>query len=340
MNILDKKEALPPEDAAIEWLVLLQSSAMTDLEEEAFFEWLQSDPSHQQAFVSMESLWQRGGALSKTRRVEESEALLAPSSVSGGLSWFRSMFGLSGFHTATFASVCAVFLVFTFINVSPQHELSSFQTAFGEQKTVELSEGSVLTLNAGSNVSVSLASAGSREVTLKSGEVFFDVAHDSERPFTIKTDEGYIVVLGTKFSVRKSDGKTQITVVEGRVGLLPGDSEWRGQESAVVLTANQQMELDALISEPTVVDTSKALSWRRGQLQFDGDTLLTVIARLNDYYNSSLSLANKELESKRVVAVFPLKNDFNTNLGHLKRALLLSSIETSEGEVILSLSAD
>jgi ferric-dicitrate binding protein FerR (iron transport regulator) len=132
-------------------------------------------------------------------------------------------------------------------------------------------------------------------------------------------------------------GVTQVTVVEGSVGLLPGEKQWHGQESEVVLKTNQQLELAASLTQPKLVDANKALAWRLGQLHFEGETLLHVVNELNRFYNSSIKLADKSLESKKVVAVFPLKNTFDVNLNHLKRALQLSSTTTDSGEVVLGI---
>lgn len=315
------------EDEALEWLVLLQSSTMTDQQEKAFFTWLHSEPAHQQAFVSAEGLWQRGGALSMASRGARTASKQDYNSGIKGFNWFAPAAG--------FASVCIVAILFLLVNVDSADQNLEFNTAYGEQKTVELAEGSVITLNTNSDIEVNLNSKNVREVTLFKGEVFFSVSHNADRPFTIKTEEGVIVVLGTKFSVKKEEGKTQVTVVEGKVGLIPDADQWQQQSIAVELTANQQLNLESETLTPLTVDTSKLLSWREGILHFEGETLVYVVSELNRYYSRSIQLGSEELESKLVVAVLPLNNDFDSTLAYLERSLQLSASLAPDGTSII-----
>src|SRR5262249_52423190 len=61
-----------------------------------------------------------------------------------------------------------------------------YDTAVGEQRSVALSDGSVVTLNAASSITVEM-SRGRRTIRLLSGEALFQVAHDAVRPFDVLT---------------------------------------------------------------------------------------------------------------------------------------------------------
>ena len=76
-------------------------------------------------------------------------------------------------------------------------------------------DGSTLTLNTGSTVSVRITGS-ERRVRLTRGEAFFDVAHDPAKPFVVITDHGEVRVLGTSFGVRQMPAYADVSVAEGR----------------------------------------------------------------------------------------------------------------------------
>src|SRR3984957_3986026 len=93
-----------------------------------------------------------------------------------------------------------------------------FETATGEQRTFELEDGSVVSLNTHSRVAVRLA-AHAREVRLLRGEALFHVAHDPSRPFLVSTDDAVVQAVGTQFDVYRRDDGTVVAVLEGRVNV-------------------------------------------------------------------------------------------------------------------------
>ena len=94
----------------------------------------------------------------------------------------------------------------------------AFQSSVGEVRQVDLPDGSTVTLNTDSEISVMLTSE-QRLVELHRGEVFFDIQKENSRPFIINTGEQRITVLGTRFTVRKNtaEDSLKISVIEGVV---------------------------------------------------------------------------------------------------------------------------
>ena len=82
-----------------------------------------------------------------------------------------------------------------------------------------LNDGSVVTLNTSSAIEVSLVKSH-RTVTLLSGEALFQVAHDTLRPFEVKTGDTTIRAVGTQFDVDSRTAGTTVTVVEGKVAVF------------------------------------------------------------------------------------------------------------------------
>ena len=99
----------------------------------------------------------------------------------------------------------------------------TYQTAVGEQRSVQLEDGSLLTLNTDSRVEVRLA-ANQRQVRLLSGEALFKVAHNKERPFRVSSGDSVIQAVGTQFNVYRRGNQTTVAVLEGRVAVVSADS--------------------------------------------------------------------------------------------------------------------
>jgi ferric-dicitrate binding protein FerR (iron transport regulator) len=94
------------------------------------------------------------------------------------------------------------------------------QTRHGEQLTRRLSDSSVLHVNTDSDVSVRY-DAKERRVTINQGQVYFEVAHDPQRPFEVFAGVAKVIARGTVFDVRLTDESTIVTVAEGRVTVAP-----------------------------------------------------------------------------------------------------------------------
>ena len=109
-------------------------------------------------------------------------------------------------------------LIFGQQTVNPEISMDRYVARVGEQKVVNLNDGSVITLNTGSELLVGLSDQ-SRKIILRRGEAYFEVARDSERPFTVDAGLRSVTVLGTEFNIRKSPDRLQVAVSEGLVAI-------------------------------------------------------------------------------------------------------------------------
>lgn len=289
-TMIRQKRLRQIENTAIEWLVQLSASELTEQQREAFFSWLNASPLHQAAYIKAEDLWQRGEALQHlTTRAPQPRMR-----VQSQWSW-----ALAG---ACLLLICALFFL-----RAPEPEYFQAQTGIGEQRELRLSDDSLLILNTDSEILVELQPQ-KRVAYLLRGEVFFTIRHDEKRPFDVITNEGVVRVLGTRFAVRATGTDAIVTVLDGTVGLSqnPPAEEFN---PSVTLTANQQLNLrDALPgSSAQPIDATAALSWRDRQLVYRGQTLQTVVEDLNRYFPTRLELADHTLNDLQVSAVLQLK---------------------------------
>lgn len=199
---------------------------------------------------------------------------------------------------------------------------AELRTAKGEQRTLELADGTRLVLNTDSAVDV-LFSMETRRLRLVKGEILVTTARDpaaQARPFVVETAEGSIRPIGTRFSVRQFDGETHAAVFEGAVEILTV----RGREH--LLHAGEQSRFQAhQISAATPVESSAAL-WEHGMLAARDMPLAALIAELARYRPGVLR-CHPGVATLRVSGAFPLRDtDGSLDLLIQTRPLVLRSM--------------
>lgn len=311
------------EDSAIVWLAKLNSPDLTQAEQDAFFAWIEASPHHQAAYIKAEQLWQRGAALEGVREPAAMPARVQP--------WWT----LAGWQGWAVACSCLLVVgLMWFAVASNQNHTSIYQTAIGEQQTLELDDGSVLILNTNSQITVHY-SAHKRSVNLLSGEVFFDVAKDTQRPFNIETRFGLVRVLGTRFAVYESPTDAVVTVVSGRVALGRA-AETSGEfVSSAVLQADQRLSLRSAQAGQLAenLDANASLAWRKRQLIVNDQPLRELIADLNRYFPETIALADAGLGERKITAVIQLGN-IQTTLQTVAHSLNLQAEFSSDASTV------
>ncbi len=186
---------------------------------------------------------------------------------------------------------------------------------YGKQIQLTLSDGTKVHLNAGTSLKypVKFLKGKNRQVFL-TGEAFFDVAKDTERPFHVNTDVLNIQVTGTQFNVSSylEDMSSHVVLVEGSVGLYKKDQEFNDTKD-IVLTPGLKGEWNKAIEDFSVqkVNTNQYTSWRKGELMFRGSTFKYMLKILERHYNIEIENKNRELEAILFNASFkkePIEN--------------------------------
>jgi transmembrane sensor len=168
-----------------------------------------------------------------------------------------------------------------------------YSTASGQQRTVTLADGTSITLNTASSIYVCV-SARERVVQLASGEAFFNVHHDSTRPFRVISGRTSIEDLGTAFDVYRRSRGTQVAVIEGQVSVFgepivqPAHRVGR-LSKPVVVSAGQQVDMPHAASGVVSVTTLNAdqrlrlVSWRENKIVLTGLTLAEAAYEMSRY---------------------------------------------------------
>ncbi|MEX2438077.1 MAG: FecR domain-containing protein [Candidatus Babeliales bacterium] len=183
---------------------------------------------------------------------------------------------------------------------TPTHHL----TNEGQQKMITLRDGSKVRLNGDSELWVSGDFLENKREVRLTGEAYFEVEHDPDKPFIIQSDQGSIQVLGTSFNVKSLTSKEniQVAVVEGSVSLR---STTKGEENrSVVLNEGQFGYLDPYEISVEDYGVENYLIWMRGRLIFEDLKLSQVCTQLNRLYDVQCNFIDKSLKHLNLTANF------------------------------------
>jgi len=180
-----------------------------------------------------------------------------------------------------------------------------FQTLLGEQRSVVLKDGSVITLNTSSAIEVRMTK-DHRVIKLISGEALFQVAHDATRPFDVTAGDTTVRAVGTQFNVNRGTAGTIVTVVEGKVAVsAPPASSDQGKQKDLPLAAGEQLTVAArTVSRPTRANVAAATAWTQRRLVFKDRPLSEVAAEFNRYNYRAIEIQSPELRAQEVTGVF------------------------------------
>jgi transmembrane sensor len=182
------------------------------------------------------------------------------------------------------------------------------RTSKGEVRQLALQDGSVVTLNTETDLSVALH-RDRREVSLATGEALFDVAHDRARPFVVAAGTTRVRVLGTSFVVRAMPGQAvQVLVREGIVEVSREDLTAPPRRITRNMRAVSAAEEKGGASVITVSDVpnavvERALAWRDGRVDFEGETLEAAAAEFARYSDTRIT-ADPALAREQIAGVY------------------------------------
>lgn len=213
---------------------------------------------------------------------------------------------------------------------------SGYRTGVGEQRTVELADGSKVTLNTATEIAVDYR-AGERTVRLVRGQALFDVAHAPHRPFSVVVAGRKVTALGTIFEVRFDKDRLKVTLLRGKVRVDEVRTETAAVKApalAVLAPGQQFVAVGTLAPVVARVDVEKQTLWRRSLVEFDDETVGDAIAELNRYSPTQIVVADGRVGAMRMSGIVRTGDpaEFTTLVGAM---LPVASRKNTRGEIEL-----
>ncbi|MBL7740908.1 MAG: FecR family protein [Chitinophagaceae bacterium] len=229
-------------------------------------------------------------------------------------------------------AIAASLLIGFFVFIKPKNdshpgdlalkEISEISTRLGSKSRIQLPDGSIVWINAGSKL-IYHKDFGqtTREVEL-SGEAFFDVVKDKTRPFLIHTKAIDIRVLGTSFNVKAypDDKTTETSLIRGSIEV----SIKRRPDNKVILSPNEKLVVEnepksdsvnvSNDKEPLVLinklkrdprdSTIAEMQWTENKLAFDDEPFKDIAIKMERWFNIEIEISDTKLAGTRLTGKF------------------------------------
>jgi transmembrane sensor len=307
-------------EEAARWFVEFRSGDIDDAGRRAFDAWMRASPEHLRAFIEIAALWGHSVALDTQGHFPIEELVASARQESNVIPMSQPPPpARSAARRRVWLAAAAVLLLITGSLLSWPFltERQTYRTEVGEQRSLRLTDGSTVSLNSRSRARIAFSDS-TRTVDLLEGEALFRVAQDASRPFIVRAEGTVVRAVGTAFDVDKRSRGALVTVLEGRVAVLPaGTPAGRGPiqvqsgvDRAVQLSAGDQIDTAAGLTQPTRANVSATTAWTQGRVILQSATLEEVAEQFNRYSQRRLVAEDQGLTPFRLSGVFSIDPDF------------------------------
>jgi transmembrane sensor len=325
-----------------------------------FSSWLAEDPRNREAWRRVQGPWQFIGEQATAPGVIQlRRAALIHAHDATRRSGIRRSRAL--WRTAAIAAM--LLLAVGSLTLWQWQRPALYTTARGERRIITLADGSQVTLDSRSELTVDYT-ASTRSLTLLEGQARFDVAHDVERPFTVTADGHKVVATGTAFDVNLLGPELLVTLIRGHVVVLPQSARTLTFQSLaaspasasraprvpapgvsgaivpddwnqIVLAPGEQLVMSAdAAPQLQHINLHRVTAWEQGEVVFKNERLATVIAQMNRYGRRRLVLGDARAARLRISGVFR-EGDLAGFVSTLSSYLPVRAQDRPDGEVVL-----
>ncbi len=328
-NQTSRSRAAIAEEAA-EWFVAWREASPSKAGKARFAEWLAESPVHVEEYLAIAQIY---GALPNVdpRSVSDVDAFVDNTVVAlhgssaavervgdpaPAVGVPRSGRPWVGWSLAAGFLVAVVSAGFFYIGTI-RNATIEYTTGLGEQRSILLDDGSMVSLNTESGMAV-VYTEEERRITLTHGEALFDVEEDIDRPFWVETGAALIRVTGTQFNVYAQDGSTAVTVIEGTVEVAPRaspaartttspeENQGAAGEVAKLEVGDQAVvRSDSVAIAATKIENLEPVTaWTDRRLVFSETPLSEIVNEFNRYNHQRLILDDDTVATLEVSGVF------------------------------------
>jgi ferric-dicitrate binding protein FerR (iron transport regulator) len=267
-------------------------------------EWRKASPKNEEEFLKMRETWRSDINTEKYQSDKEEDYIrfLIRSAKS------RKRQKLLQFAWRSAAAVALLFATaYTAFQIGSKPAIISLaethiKASWGSQVETTLPDGTMVWLNAGSELTYSQTFGINDRAVNLIGEGYFEVTHNKSLPFSVQTGELKVNVHGTKFNVRNyaDDREAIVSLLEGKVSIVNNVQ----QSKAIAMAPNQKLMLDKEAGDTRLkkVVAERTIGWTNGYLFFDEELLSDIAKDLERSYDVSItvhpSVANRRFDGE------------------------------------------
>ena len=177
--------------------------------------------------------------------------------------------------------------------LSAEDLVNKITTRNKEQYAVSLSDGTTAWLNAASSISYPVTFTGKTRLVKITGEVYFEVQHNAQKPFIVMANGQKVEVLGTHFNINayNDEGTIKTTLLQGIVRVSTQD------QSAVKQLLPGEMAINNGSSiTVSKADAEQAIAWKNGYFDFNDEPLENIMHSISRWYDVDIDYQLKSRE--------------------------------------------
>lgn len=282
-------ESQPLRAKVVEWLMQIDAAPDDTALRARFDAWLAESDRHRAALAVVEPVWR-------------TSADLAPPSAEETVVPFPVRRRRRRLAFAALGALAAA-AAFVFLPTLQLRLQADYLTGVAELRDVTLKDGSRIALDAGSAVAVRYGEQR-RDVDLLSGQAFFEVTPNRDRPFVVNASGVSVTVTGTAFSVGRSDSGVTVAVREGSVDVA-FDGAVRPVAS-LVGGDRLQVSREGKVAMGRIA-AGEVASWRDHQLIVYDTTVRDVVEQLGRYRSGVVAFGDSAIADRLVSGVIDLR---------------------------------
>jgi transmembrane sensor len=318
-------------EQAAQWYVARQADDWSAEQTQEFMHWLRTSALHVSEYLAVSNIAVRTAEAARLDATPLSDLLLgvdAEKSVHwmAGEETNRFAHGVrshesqvpsrarrtspGAWRAARWAAACVVLIAAALsaarLGLQDRTAEQRYATTHGERSHLPLPDGTVVDLDAESEISVRY-DAAARHISVLRGQAFFEIASDHARPFSVQAGDLQIRDVGTAFNVnRETDGIT-IAVEHGRVEVYAGSAVAHSvtDKPQASVGAGYQAHFDAA-GNAVVSKASwdQLAAWRHDEIAFDDRRLVDVANDFNRYNDTQFVVPDPSIAALRISGTF------------------------------------
>ena len=202
--------------------------------------------------------------------------------------------------------------------------------------SVVLPDGSKVWLASNSTITFPSAfSEKSRSVVL-SGEGYFEIAKNPDRPFTVTAGDSKIKVTGTRFNVKayKGDKRISAALIDGKISFSYKDKTGLEKELPMHRGELSVLDINSRVVETSEVNASLYNSWIDGVYFFDSETLEDIMTDMGRYYGLKVVFVNNKMKTKVLSGRLHMEDNAAAMLESFKK-IMSGHVKLEEKTIII-----
>ena len=202
----------------------------------------------------------------------------------------------------------------------------------GQRVNLTLPDGTNVWLNARSEMKYPAAFIGSKREIILDGEAYFDVTHNTDKPFVVQTNKCDIEVLGTKFNIEAySDSKDFCTsLMEGSVKV----SNRKNPSENLILSPNHQVSLINGHLQSKTIDDFDPFRWKEGLICFKKMSFNELMMRFEKSYGIRIIIENQQLANYICSGKFRISDGIDKALRILQQDAKYTFVRNKDDSII------